>query len=291
MNVTLFNDRLTVDIATKGAELQSIRTSEREYLWQGDEKYWGRRSPVLFPVVGSVWEGRYRFEGKEYEMNQHGFARDMEFSVVRQTETEVLFSLDYTEDTLKRYPYRFRLQIGYILTGSSLSVTWQVINLETERTMHFQIGAHPAFYWDNTDGKNRGSFVFDGDETLHGTLLHSKGCIMPNGDTFEATAPGGVYPMKNDTLYAIDTLVLEHHQVHSVQLRDTNDSPIVRVRYDAPVVGIWTPTDLDAPFVCIEPWYGRCDRAFNEGEFENNDWVNHIAAGRKFHASYTIDIY
>ena len=52
---TLSNSILTVQIAEHGAELQSIKKDGKEYLWQGDAKFWGRRSPVLFPIVGRVW--------------------------------------------------------------------------------------------------------------------------------------------------------------------------------------------------------------------------------------------
>jgi len=57
------NSILTVEISEHGAELQSIKKNGKEYLWQGDAKFWGRRSPVLFPNVGRVWENKYRHAG------------------------------------------------------------------------------------------------------------------------------------------------------------------------------------------------------------------------------------
>lgn len=70
---TIDNGILTVKAGEHGAELQSIIRNGIEYLWQGDPAFWGRRSPVLFPIVGSVWDGRYRVEGKEFRLGQHGF--------------------------------------------------------------------------------------------------------------------------------------------------------------------------------------------------------------------------
>ena len=99
---TLRNDILTVEVSEHGAELQSIRKGTTEYLWQGDPAYWGRRSPVLFPIVGSVWEKRYKVGEKVYEMGQHGFARDMDFRLVLQTESEVRYRLESSEETLAR---------------------------------------------------------------------------------------------------------------------------------------------------------------------------------------------
>ena len=98
----LRNGALTVEICEHGAELQSIRKGETEYLWQGDPAYWGRRSPVLFPIVGSVWEKRYRVNGTEYELGQHGFARDMDFTLVSTSETEVRYRLESSEETLAK---------------------------------------------------------------------------------------------------------------------------------------------------------------------------------------------
>ena len=136
---TLKNDVLTVEVSEHGAELQSIRKGTTEYLWQGDPAYWGRRSPVLFPIVGSVWEKRYRVNGTEYELGQHGFARDMKFVLVSQTEDEVRYRLESDEETLKKYPYPFVLEIAYRLHGSSVDVIWEVTNPASEE-MYFQIG-------------------------------------------------------------------------------------------------------------------------------------------------------
>lgn len=71
---TISNSVLTVGVSEHGAELQSIQKNGKEYLWQGDTRFWGRRSPVLFPIVGRVWEDTYRYAGNSYRMGQHGFA-------------------------------------------------------------------------------------------------------------------------------------------------------------------------------------------------------------------------
>ena len=103
--VRLANEHLTVEVSSHGAELCSIRgnASGQEYLWQADPTYWKRHSPVLFPIVGSVWENQYRHADKSYPLSQHGFARDMDFELVSQSETEVLFRLESNEETLAKY--------------------------------------------------------------------------------------------------------------------------------------------------------------------------------------------
>ena len=294
--ITIKNEALTVQIAELGAELQSIRSAAgREYLWHGDGRYWNRRSPVLFPIVGNVWQKRYTHNGTEYAMGQHGFARDMEFAVVRQSEAEVLFALESTPESLKLYPFDFRLEIGYALEGNLLRVSWHVVNTGTEE-MPFQIGAHPAFIWDNADESRRGSFLFDNAGPVSGTLLDEGGCIHLEPQYFsqaleEAGEGEGRLRLTHDSFDAIDTLVLEHDQVHSVTLCDNQDRPIVRVRYAAPVLGLWTPTGLKAPFVCIEPWYGRCDRARGNSELTTHDWTQHLQPAADFATDYTVELF
>ena len=147
---TLKNDVLTIEVSGHGAELSSIRKGETEYLWQADPKFWARHSPVLFPIVGSVWEGRYRVGEKEFALGQHGFARDMEFTLVSQTDAEIRYRLESTEETLAKYPWPFCLEIGYMLHDNKVDVIWEVSNPGTE-DMYFQIGAHPAFYYPDYD--------------------------------------------------------------------------------------------------------------------------------------------
>ena len=161
--VVLSNDELTVQVAEHGAELSSIVAKEtgKEYLWQADPTFWKRHSPVLFPIVGSVWNQTYRAEGETFTRSQHGFARDRDFVLVQQGPHEVRFRLESDADTLKVYPYPFALEIGYRLQGRQVEVLWKVTNAGT-KPMYFQVGAHPAFYYpnDEADQPERGYFRF-----------------------------------------------------------------------------------------------------------------------------------
>lgn len=143
---TLSNSDLTLQVSSHGAELCSIRGNNgHEYLWQADPVYWKRHSPVLFPIVGSVWENEYRHEGRTYQLTQHGFARDMDFELVEESSSYLLYRLVDDEETRRKYPFSFSLEIAYRLEGRRIEVTWRVTNRGTE-VMYFQIGAHPAFY-------------------------------------------------------------------------------------------------------------------------------------------------
>lgn len=285
---TLSNGILTVIVNEFGAELQSIKKNGHEYLWQGDPAFWGRRSPVLFPIVGSVWDKKFRVNGKEYEMGQHGFARDMSFELVSATDSEVWYRLESTPETLAKYPWPFILEIGYKLEENSVEVLWRVTNPGTEE-MFFQIGAHPAFNYLGYDAQksDRGFFSFDRPENLESIAIKEKGCVDVES-TYTLNVEDGLLALKSDSFDNTDAYVLQNSQVSEVTLRGLDKSPYITLRFDAPVVGLWSPPGKDAPFVCIEPWYGRCDRANYEGEFKNRDWVNRLAPAETFSASYTI---
>ena len=286
----LSNGELRVEVSAHGAELQSIRKGETEYLWQGDPAFWGRRSPVLFPIVGSVWESRYRVAGAEYQMGQHGFARDMDFTLVNASETEARYRLESSVQTKERYPYDFCLEIAYRLRGRCLDVIWEVTNPSAE-DIYFQIGAHPAFYYPDYDPQTsgRGHFTFDRSEGLECIRIKEKGCV--DAETkWPLELCEGVLKLEKGTFDAIDTIMLQDSQVGRVNMFREDGSPWLSLSFDAPVVGIWSPPGKVAPFICIEPWYGRCDRAGFEGDYREKDWMNRLASGEKFESVYTIEI-
>ena len=181
MEKTLKNDLLTIKIDSHGAELCSIRHGNTEYLWQADPAFWARHSPVLFPIVGRVWENVFRIGGKEYSLPQHGFARDMEFRMTRQSEDSIWFSLEDSPETMEKYPFRFILEIGYRLLGRKIEVRWKVTNTGSG-TMYFQIGAHPAFYFPDfkPETSDRGWFHFGGKTGMEYIMVKEKGCADPD---------------------------------------------------------------------------------------------------------------
>ena len=286
----LSNETLRVEVSAHGAELQSIRKGDVEYLWQGDSRYWGRRSPVLFPIVGSVWEARYRVDGTEYQLGQHGFARDMDFTLVCATDTEVRYRLESSDETLAKYPYPFVLEIAYRLHGASIDVIWEVKN-PSDKEMYFQIGAHPAFFYPDYDPEKsgRGFFTFDRTEGIECIRIKEKGCVDAV-TKWPLEMHEGVLKLEKDTFDAIDTIMVQDSQLKRVNMFKEDGTAWLSLSFDAPVVGIWSPPGKVAPFICIEPWYGRCDRVGYEGEYKDKDWMNCLAPGEGFKSVYTIEI-
>lgn len=287
--VTLGNTIITVSVKEHGAELCSIRKGEVEYLWQADPAFWARHSPVLFPIVGSVWEGKFRVDGKEYAMGQHGFARDMDFALVNQTETEVRYRLESSEETLAKYPWPFVLEIAYRVHDNKVDVIWEVTN-PGDKDMPFQIGAHPAFYYPDYDPqtKDRGFFSFDRSEGIEYILISEKGCVE-TGVKYPMELKDGKLPIDTSS-FDRDAFIIEDSQVKKVTLHRQDGTPWLSMSFGAPLVGLWSPPGKNAPFICIEPWYGRCDRAHFQGEYKDKDWVNTLAPGEKFSSVYTIEV-
>lgn len=289
---TLSNDSLTIKVSPHGAELCSIvaNATGKEYLWQADPAFWKRHSPVLFPIVGSLWNNEYRNNGNTYKLSQHGFARDKEFELIEETDTELRFRLTESEDTLQQYPFPFCLEIGYRLTGNQIEITWTVENTGSEE-MHFQIGAHPAFYYPdfNENSEHRGFFAFDRTQGLSYKLIQEKGCIGDKQYPLTLNSEG-LLPLDTHT-FDKDALVLEDSQVKRVDLLTPNGSSYLSVHFTAPVVGLWSPPSKNAPFVCIEPWYGRCDRVDYAGEYKDKDWMQHLKEGERFVGRYSVEIH
>lgn len=286
---TISNSQLTLRVSAHGAELCSIVCNGKEYLWQADPAFWKRHSPVLFPIVGSVWDNEYRIDGIPYLLTQHGFARDMDFELIAERPDELRYRLTDDEETRKKYPFPFCLEIGYRIEGKKIDVLWEVKNTG-EKEMYFQIGAHPAFDYPafDAESKERGYFGFDQAEGLKYILITEKGCADPE-HSYPLELTDGLLPLDTHT-FDKDALILENSQVKKVTLYNKEKQPYLSLQFTTPVVGLWSPPAKNAPFVCIEPWYGRCDRAHYAGEFKDRDWMQRLAAGEVFNGGYTICI-
>ncbi|MCR5671185.1 MAG: aldose 1-epimerase family protein [Butyrivibrio sp.] len=283
------NDRIIIKVSDEGAELKSVKKirDEREFMWQADKAFWGRTSPVLFPLVGNYYNKQSRYKRKTYNMSQHGFARDMVFTLVSKDDSSITFELKETEETLEKYPFAFRLYCSYELIDNKVIVSWRVINPNCFK-MYFSIGAHPAFNCDLDSDR----LLFEKDGKAVG-LVTSKviasdgsGCMGDEEKSF--ILDKGLLQM-SDELFMQDALVIEDRQSNSVSVTDPEGKPFVKVTFDAPLFGVWSPVGKHAPFVCIEPWYGRCDKVGFIGDLSKREYSNTLEAGGEFRASYTME--
>ena len=290
------NDKICAGIDLHGAELTSLKRqdSDEELIWTADKDYWGRHAPMLFPIVGKVWNGQYRVGDKIYNLPQHGFARDLNFTALCQDTDCVTLALESNEDTLKVYPYKFRIEATYRLEDSTLVVEWRIKNPGSE-AMYFQIGAHPGFNYRDFDkndfihgyfrlaqGEEPVNRLIIGQLTSEGYRSENAGMIELDSDAMLPITPG---------LFAGDALVLEEHQIDQVILYDKDCTPYIALETeDAPVWGLWSPPGKNAPFVCIEPWMGRCDVEGYDGDISGRDYINKLEAGKSTAFTYRITV-
>lgn len=282
------NGKLIAGIDSLGAELKSLRDTEteKEYMWSGDAKYWGRTSPVLFPFVGGLKDGAYRVGDRSYTMEKHGFAKTTEFRLLSHEETEIWFILEADDETKKTYPYDFKLEIGYRLEDRKLRVMWRVEN-PSDETLYFSIGGHPGFNCPiNAEEKREDYFLkFDAEECIRCTVIGADGLASDNKVIYELE--DGLLPIKEE-LFEKDAIVMEDYQLHSLSLVTPDRQPYITVRFDMPVVAVWTPAGVEAPFVCIEPWCGICDHTDFNGTIEERKWGNAVEPGKRFTSGYDI---
>jgi galactose mutarotase-like enzyme len=285
----LENNTIKIAVDSHGGEMKSLVKKETgtEYLWQADPQFWGRSAPVLFPFVGSVNGGNFRTKGVTYPMGQHGFARDMEFNLESQTDDEIWFSLRANEETLSKFPYDFKLKLGYRLGEGKVTVIWRVENPGAEE-LPFSIGGHPAFYCPVKDGiKQTDCWIkLDAEGEIVSTRL-AGGLASDEQDVYEL-ADG--YLKVTEQLFDKDALIIENQGIKEVSLCDENKNPYLTIKMSAPLFGIWSPPKKNAPFICIEPWYGRCDSTGFDGELKDRKWGNILASGAAWEAEFTIII-
>src|SRR4029078_9277093 len=143
---TIENEWLKVDIVSKGAELKGIyhKKFQLEYMWNADPAFWAKTSPVLFPIIGALKDDSYFYEEKSYTLSRHGFARDIEFSVMQQEKESIGFRIESSLETKQKFPFDFQLGIKYSLQENKLKVEYVVKNTGFGK-MYFSIGGHPAF--------------------------------------------------------------------------------------------------------------------------------------------------
>lgn len=282
MNTTISNSILKASIKHAGAELFSLKDNQnKEYIWEGNPDFWGKHSPILFPIVGTLKNNTYTIDKKEYQLPRHGFARDMEFKLVEKTENSVVFSLEPNEETLKKYPFEFELQLIYTLEGTSLNIEYIVIN-KGDTKMPFSIGAHPAIAL--PENFESYSFKFEKEESLKYNLLEND-LISNKTETLKTIE--NVVPL-NYKLFENDALVFKTLESNSITILEKN-KPYIQVNFeDFPSLGIWTKDQ--APFVCIEPWFGYSDTADNSGNLFEKEGILVLEADQSFHSQFSIKI-
>ena len=282
MTTTISNSNLTAIINHLGAELISLRTKEnKEYIWEGNPEFWGKHSPILFPIVGTLKNNSYLFNGVEYHLSRHGFARDMKFELIEIKDSSATFSIQNSKETLKIYPFEFELHIIYTIEGNSLDVQYKILN-KSKTQMPFSIGAHPAFAL--SGGFESYSIAFEQEETLEYYLLEND---LVSNTTKKLEADSKRIPL-NYELFDNDALIFKSIKSNSLTLLE-NSKPMIKVYFeDFPNLGIWTKKN--APFLCIEPWFGYSDTEESSGTIFEKEGIQILEVNETFNSKFSIVI-
>lgn len=284
--IFLENEHLKISLASKGAEMQSLvsKKDNINYLWDGNPDYWGKFSPVLFPIVGGLKHHIYHYKGKTYQLPRHGFARDMEFSVAQHTATEVVFELKPTAETLKVYPFQFILQLRYKLSGYSVACTYHVSNPGSSPLL-FSIGGHPAFATpvNKEISYNDYYLQFNKEDEL---TFHKITQDLIDNETISIPLTAGKLPLQHQLFYD-DALVVKSLKSDVISLRNSKNEHGIHFSFsNFPFFGIWAAKD--ANFVCLEPWCGIADGIDHQQELEQKEGIVQLAPQQTFERTWEV---
>ncbi|MCI9567181.1 MAG: aldose 1-epimerase family protein [Lawsonibacter sp.] len=279
MTFELEKGGLRATVQTKGGELISLRDKAGlEHIWQGDPAFWTGRNPILFPIVGTLKDGQVEIGGRRYEMDRHGFARRVEFSLVEQEEDRVVLELRESRETLSRWPFPFSLKVEHRLLEEGSSTTFLVENTG-DRPMPFCIGGHTAIRCPLEEGERFEDYelIFEEAEQADSHLLSPAGTILHHGR--EPMLDGtGRLALDYQTFARLDTIIFSMLRSGNVSLVHQETGRGVRLDFhEFPMVAFWTKPG--APFLCLEPWQGCAALDDETGRFEDKPYCLSLAPG------------
>ncbi|MBU2885852.1 aldose 1-epimerase family protein [Gilvimarinus agarilyticus] len=290
MKHSIENEKFRVEVKEAGAELCSIKslTSDKEYIWQADPEIWGSSAPVLFPNIGALKEGCYKFEGETYQLPKHGIIRNNpKVKLANHTPSRMSFMLTHDEDTLKQYPFEFEFKINFLLMDNKLQVFHEITNIG-RNPMYFSLGGHPAFncIWEEEETLADYYIEFEKKETAGISVLSDRGLLLKEEIPFLVNT--NKIPLTKN-LFDNDALIFTDLHSSEVSLKSKKNKTQIKMNYqDFPFLGIWSKPN--APYVCLEPWNGLADY-----EDSNQEWLakigNHkLMPGNTYYASYQIQV-
>lgn len=268
--------RLNAAINPLGAELSHLRDADgRELMTDADPAFWSGRAPLLFPIVGRLMDDRYRLDGKEYPLPQHGFARRQAFDVIEQAADRAAFRLTDNDETRAVYPFAFTLDAAFRVQDATLTMDITVANTG-DRDMPASFGFHPAFAWPLPYGAAKAAHRIVFAQAEPGRLAAIvKGGWMDAGG-WDSPVEGRVLPL-DDALFERDALVWNPVRSQSIAYGAEDGPQLVCDFPDTPALGLWMKPG--ARYLCIEPWHGIADPHGFDGEIWDKPLMQRYVPG------------
>ena len=223
MDFEIGNGVLTARVASRGAELKSLRFNGAEYIWQAGPE-WGWSAPVCCPWCGLLRP--FERAGRSYAGGRHGFAREREHTLTAGGGDSLDLALEVQPGD-GDWPWPFALLASYRLDANRLELSYRVLNTG-EEAMPLQFGFHPGF-------------------------------IAPPGSAIRAERPDipgfGSYMPITEGSFDNDSIDLAAPASRWMRLERGDGRAVEADTSDCAHVLLWG-TPGSTPFACIEPWTG-----------------------------------
>ncbi|MEI6019515.1 MAG: aldose 1-epimerase family protein [Bacteroidota bacterium] len=277
--------QLSIGIKAMGAELFSVKNKVGiEFMWQANPQIWARHAPVLFPIVGKLKNDCYFLNEHTYQLNQHGFARDMLFDLIEANHNSCTFRLVQSAESKTKYPYDFLLDIIYTLKHERLEIAYHITNSGNEK-LHFSIGAHPAFNVPLMPDEKFEDYVLSFGQDEYQLTKLQDGLISKKYENLHLN--NKQLPI-NSQLFDADALVFEKAQIDEIGLFSTKNSHKITLNCkNWPFFGIWSKKGC-GEFVCLEPWFGIADELDTSQVLEQKKGILSLDPEQTFNCAYSI---
>lgn len=280
--VKISNGNISAVISTIGAELKSVKKDGQEILWEGDPTVWAGQAPLLFPICGGLKDDKFIFEGREYILEKHGYARHCEFEVEKSGTDSAVFLLRSDAESLEKFPFEYELRVAYALEGNTVKVSYEVKNTDS-KIMYFSIGSHEGYAC--PEGIEEYSVIFECEEAMESNDLDGN---LLKYDKVTVSEKGRELPLKYE-YFAVDALVFTDLKSRKATLKNRKTGKSIEVVFkDADYLLIWTKPG--AKYICIEPWSGIPDFVDSNYDITQKTGITALEAGKVYTFNHTINL-
>lgn len=236
----------------RGGIIFSYGVEGEELLYLNEETFYDIEKnvrggiPILFPISGQLLNGMYEWEGKEYSMSNHGFARNASWEVIdmsKQSRATLTIKLSSNEKTKVAYPFDFDVTFIYILENGKLTIHQEYKN-KSNKPMPIYAGFHPYF---RTYEKN---ISYETDATKY----------FDYNDGKEKDFTGSI-----DITSLKEAVVLLGASRNEISFHLPPLKKKIKLKYGEPFKYVMIWSERDKEFICIEPWMSKTDE-FNRKE-------------------------